>query len=379
MTYVHEREGWPKFRWDDGAMVPRLARVRHEQGLLLGKMESLGLATRDETSLAVLTRDVVKSSAIEGETLDTEEVRSSLARHLGLEVAGMKPSGRNVDGVVEMMLDATQKYETVLSEERLFGWHAGLFPTGWSGTKRIAVGCWRRKEAGAMQVVSGPIGRERVHFESPGAERLETEMAQFLDWFNRHRGDGADGDPVMKAGIAHLWFVTIHPFEDGNGRIARAIADMCLARADKSKQRFYSMSAQIEAERKDYYQKLETQQRSDLDITPWLEWFLACLGRAIGAAEATFDSVLRKSRLWESINRVPVNERQKTVINRMLEGFEGNLNTSKYAKLAKCSADTALRDIRELVERGILVQNAGGGRSTSYSLAASEESGKTDA
>mgnify|MGYP001373266807 CR=1 FL=1 len=368
MAYIHEREDWPRFRWDDGVLAPLLARVRHQQGLLLGKMESLGLATRDETSLAVLTRDVVKSSAIEGEALDTEEVRSSLARQLGLEVAGMKPSGRDVDGIVEMMLDATQKNELALTEERLFGWHAGLFPTGWSGTKRIAVGRWRPKEAGAMQVVSGPIGHERVHFEAPGAERLEAEMTRFLEWFNGNSGGGADGDPVMKAGIAHLWFVTIHPFEDGNGRIARAIADMCLARADRSKQRFYSMSAQIEAERKEYYLRLESQQRSDLDITPWLEWFLACLGRAIGAAEAIFESVRRKSRLWESINREPVNERQKVVINRMLEGFEGNLNTSKYAKLAKCSADTALRDIRELVERGILVQNEGGGRSTSYRL-----------
>lgn len=369
MVFAHQRADWPQFRWEDEVLAPKLSSVRHEQGLLLGKMETLALSTRDETNLAVLTRDVVKSSAIEGESLEVEEARSSLARRLGLEVAGMRPSGRDVDGIVEMMLDATQKYELPLDEARLFGWHAGLFPTGWSGTKRIAVGKWRTKEAGVMQVVSGPIGRERVHFEAPRAERLQSEMTRFLDWFNAAEGV----DPVMKAGIAHLWFVTIHPFEDGNGRIARAIADMCLSRADRSKRRFYSMSAQIEAESKEYYLRLETQQRGDLNITPWLDWFLACLGRAIGVAEATYEGVLRKSRLWESINRSPVNERQRLVINRLLEGFEGNLHTSKYAKLAKCSTDTALRDIRGLVGRGILVQNAAGGRSTSYRLAADAE------
>ncbi|MGH7242527.1 MAG: Fic family protein [Phycisphaerales bacterium] len=369
MTFVHEREDWPRFRWDDKVLAPLLARVRHAQGRLLGKMESLGLAMRDETSLSVLTRDVVKSSAIEGEKLDADEVRSSLARRLGLDVAGLKPSGRDVDGIVEMMLDATQKYELALTAERLYGWHAELFPAGWSGTSRIAVGKWRPKEAGAMQVVSGPIGRERVHFVAPEAERLDEEMQRFLTWFN----GGDPIDPVLRAGVAHFWFVTVHPFEDGNGRIARAIADMCLARADRSKQRFYSMSAQIEAERKEYFLRLETQQRSDVDITPWLEWFLACLERAIGAAEEAFASVLRRTRLWQALNHGSLNERQKAVINRMIEGFEGNLTTSKYAKLSKCSADSALRDIRELVEQGILAQNTAGGRSTSYRLAETAE------
>lgn len=373
VTYVHERPDWPRLRWEDRALAPRLAAVRHAQGLLVGRMQTFGLAARDEASLVMLTRDVVHSSAIEGERLEAEEVRSSLARRLGLEVAGLTPSGRNVDGVVEMLLDATQNHERPLTAERLYGWHAGLFPTGWSGTKRIAVGRWRPAEAGAMRVVSGPIGRERVHFEAPGAERLASEMATFLAWFN---SDGDGVDPVLRAGLAHFWFVTIHPFEDGNGRIARALADLWLARADRSSRRYYSMSAQIEAERKEYYLRLESQQRGEEDITPWLEWFLACLGRAIAAAEGVSAAVLRRARFWERVHAAPtpLNERQRGVVERMLDGFEGHLNTSKYAKLAKCSADTALRDIRELVERGILVRNAAGGRSTSYRLVLDEQS-----
>ncbi len=365
MSFIHERPGWPVFFWDASAVSSVLAAVRHKQGLLLGKMDALGFDLRAEASLTVLTSDVVNSSAIEGESLNPDEVRSSLARRLGLDAAGLPEAGRDVEGVVEMMLDATQHFEQPLSDERLFGWHASLFPTGRSGMRRIVVGAWRPDEAGAMQVVSGPIGREKVHYEAPGADLLEAEMSAFLDWFN----ETPPVDPVLKASIAHFWFVTIHPFEDGNGRIARAIADMALARADGTKERFYSMSSQIETERKEYYLRLESAQRGRLDITPWLEWFLGCLDRAIDGAQQTLSAVLYKAELWRWINRDPVNERQRLIINKMLNGFKGHMTTSKYAKLAKCSTDTALRDIRELVERAVLVQNPGGGRSTSYRLA----------
>ncbi len=369
MAYIHLRPNWPQFTWDSEKLAGKLADARHKQGRLLGRMEELGFDLRAEASLAVLTSDVVKSSAIEGEKLNPEEVRSSIARRLGLDVAGLPKAGRDVDGVVEMMLDGTRNFEKPLTSARLFDWHASLFPTGRSGMNRITVGAWRKTDAGAMQVVSGPLGRERVHFEAPHAERLESEMSKFIGWFN----SPPPIDPVLTAGIAHFWFVTIHPFEDGNGRIARAIADMALARADGTKDRFYSMSSQIEAERKQYYFQLETAQRGDLDITNWLEWFIGCLERAIVGADDTLDTVLRKARLWQQINRRPVNDRQRLVINRMLNGFKGVLSTSKYAKLAKCSTDTALRDIRELLARGILVQNPGGGRSTSYRLAEADE------
>ena len=331
-------------------------------------MQALGFDLRAEASLAMLTADVVKTSAIEGESLDPKEVRSSIARRLGLDVAGLPKASRNVEGIVEVMLDATGNFEIPLTKGRLFGWLAALFPTSHSGMLRIAVGTWRPKEAGPMQVVSGPIGRERVHFEAPDADRLDSEMRRFIDWFNASQSV----DPVLTAGIAHFWFVTIHPFEDGNGRIARAIADMALARADRTKDRFYSMSSQIEVERKDYYQNLETAQRGDVNITRWLAWFLECLGRAIDNAEEELAAVLNKAEMWQRINRRPVNERQRLVINRMLNGFEGFLTSSKYAKLAKCSHDTAARDIRELHERGILVRNPGRGRSTSFRLAEPE-------
>jgi len=308
---------------------------------------------------------VVKSSAIEGETLNPEEVRSSIARRLGLDVAGLPRAGRDVEGVVEMMLDATRRFGAPLTKERLFDWHASLFPSGRCGMRRITVGAWRTQDAGPMQVVSGPLGRETVHFEAPATDRLEKEMAQFIHWFNAP----APMDPVLMAGVAHFWFVTIHPFEDGNGRIARAIADMALARADGTQDRFYSMSSQIAAERRDYYSSLEAAQRGDGEITHWLAWFLGCLDRAIDAAGQTLAAVLHKARVWQRIHRHPVNDRQRLVINRMLEECKGFLTTSKCAKLAKCSTDTALRDIRELLERGILVQNPGGGRSTSYRLA----------
>jgi Fic family protein len=363
-AYIHERPDWPEFTWQSETLAETLASVRHRQGRLLGRMESLGFELRSEASLAVLTRGVVKSSAIEGEVLDAREVRSSIARRLGLSVAGLPRAGREVEGVVEMTLDATRNFEQGLSKKRLCAWHAALFPTGRSGMRAITVGAWRPRQAGAMQVVSGPFGRERVHFEAPAADRVPAEMSRFLKWFN----SPAATDPVLKAGIAHLWFVTIHPFEDGNGRIARAIADLALARADRTQDRFYSMSSQIEAERKDYYLWLERTQRGGLDITPWLDWFLSCLGRGIDKADQTLAAVLRKARLWQHINPQPVNDRQRLVINRLTDDFKGFLTTSKYAKLAKCSPDTALRDIRQLLQWGILVQNPAGGRSTSYRL-----------
>lgn len=384
MAFIHENPGWPEFTWDGEAIANPLAALRHKQGRLLGRMEGLGFDLRAEATLSVLTSDVVKSSAIEGEMLDPNEVRSSIARRLGLDAAGLPDAGRDVEGVVEMMLDGTRGFEKPLSKERLFDWHASLFPTGRSGMRRITVGAWRTNEAGAMQVVSGPIGRQRVHFEAPASERLDAEMTRFINWFNVGFNSGFNSgfnaapaiDPVLRAGIAHFWFVTIHPFEDGNGRIARAIADMALARADGTKDRFYSMSSQIEVERKDYYRRLEEAQRGDMNITAWLEWFLGCLDRAIDGADAALGTVLRKARMWERINRRPVHERQRVVINRMLDGFEGFLSTSKYAALAKCSPDTALRDIRELLDRGILVQNPGGGRSTSYRLGEPEGVGE---
>ena len=365
MTFIHEKPGWPQFSWDSEALSAPLAAVRHKQGKHLGKMEALGFDLRAEANLSVLTSEVVNSSAIEGEALNAEEVRSSIARRLGLDIAGLPEPRREVEGVVEMTLDATQNFGTPLTSERLFGWHASLFPTARSGMSRITVGAWRTKEAGPMQVISGPLGREKVHFEAPGADRIESEMARFLEWYNSPPAV----DPVFKAGIAHFWFVTIHPFEDGNGRIARAIGDMALSQADGTSDRFYSLSSQIEAERKEYYLQLEAAQRGDLDITGWLTWFFGCLDRAIGNAEKTLTTVLHKADLWRRINRRPVNNRQREVINRLLDGLEGFLTTSKYAKLAKCSQDTALRDIRELLERGIFVQNPGRGRSTSYRLA----------
>ncbi len=351
--------------WDTNAFVLKLADIRHRQGRLLGRMEGLGFIFKREASLTTLTNDIVKSSAIEGEHLNPEEVRSSIARRLGIDIAGLIPASRDVEGIVEMMLDATQQFFKPLTKERLFGWHAALFPTGRSGMHKITVGGWRKADADPMQVVSGPIGKEKVHFVAPNAERLEKEMARFLTWLERKD----DTDPIIRAGIAHLWFVTIHPFEDGNGRIARAIGDMALARADETQERFYSFSSQIETERKNYYNQLEKQQRATPDITDWLSWFLDCLGRAIDNAETTLSNVLFKAQLWERINQKPVNNRQRLIINRMLEdNFEGFINTSKYAKLARCSNDTALRDIQELKERSIFIQNPGAGRNTSYRL-----------
>jgi Fic family protein len=368
-TYIHAKAGWPKFTWDTEKLAAQLAAVRHKHGRLLGKMESLGFELQAEANLAVLTSDVVKSSAIEGEKLEPDQVRSSIARRLGLDIAGLPKASRDVEGIVEMMLDATRSFEKPLTKNRLFDWHASLFPTGRSGMSRITVGAWRTKEAGPMRVVSGPIGREKTHFEAPAADRLESETSQFIKWFNAPTAI----DPVIKAGIAHFWFVTIHPFEDGNGRIARALADMSLARADGTKDRFYSMSSRIEAERRDYYLQLESAQRAEMDITHWLAWFLSCLDRAIAGADETLGAVLHKARMWERINRRPINDRQRRVINRLLDGFTGFLSTSKYAKLAKCSSDTSLRDVQDLLDRRILIQNSAGGRSTSYRLGNPED------
>lgn len=334
----------------------------------MGHMDALGSPLKQEAVLQTLTEEVVKSSEIEGEKLDVSQVRSSIARRLGMDVGGLEPADRRVEGVVELILDATRHYDQPLTAERLFAWHASLFPTGRIGMRKIHVGAWRDDSTGPMQVVSGPIGRERVHFEAPPAAKLEGEMQVFLDWFNEH-STGADSDAVLNAGLAHLWFVTIHPFDDGNGRIARAIADLALARSEDSSQRFYSMSAQIRQERAAYYNLLEQTQKATMDVTAWMEWFLACLGRAIDGAQTTLAAVLSKARFWERLRAVPLNERQRLMLNRLLDGFEGKLTTSKWAKIAKCSSDTALRDILDLVERGILVRNPEGGRSTSYALA----------
>ena len=327
-------------------------------------MEALGFKLCQEAVLQTLTADVVKSSEIEGEFLDPEQVRSSIARRLGVDIAALKPADRNVEGIVEMMLEATQHYEQPLSDERLFAWHAALFPTGRSGMRKIMVGGWRDDSTGPMQVVSGPIGKEHVHFEAPAAAQLSGEMSAFIDWFN----GPPDTDEVLKAGLAHLWFVTIHPFDDGNGRIARALADMILARSENSPQRFYSMSEQIRKERNSYYDILELTQKGTMDVTQWIIWFLGCLDRAIENAQDLLAAVLSKARFWEHIRAISLNERQTQILNRLLEGFEGKLTTSKYAKLAGCSQDTALRDISSLVDQGILIRNPAGGRSTSYGL-----------
>ena len=365
-TYIHELPDWPRFRWDHEALATPLAGARHRQGRLLGQMEALGFKVREQAVLRALTDDVLKTSDIEGETLDADQVRSSLARRLGIDIGGLTPVDRHVEGVVEMMLDATQQYDRPLTHERLFAWQSALFPTGRSGMHPVTVGAWRDDRMAPMQVVSGPAGRERVHFEAPPAARLKDEMRAFLDWFN----DDLTTEAVLKAAQAHLWFVTIHPFGDGNGRIARAIADMALARSEDSSQRFYSMSAQIRQERGEYYRILEQTQHGTMDITPWMAWFLGCLTRAIEGATTAMSGVIAKARFWEKLHDVPLNARQRLVINRLLDGFDGNLTTSKWATLTKSSQDTALRDILWLVERGVLVRNAAGGRSTSYSLAA---------
>jgi Fic family protein len=362
--YVHQLTDWPRFNWDqDGLAVP-LADIRHRQGRLLGRMESLGFSLQREAELETLTLDVVKSSEIEGEHLNADQVRSSIARRLGMDIAGAVPADRNVEGVVDMMFDAIQHFDKPLTEERLFGWHAALFPTGRSGMRKITVGAWRDDADGPMQVVSGPMGKERVHYEAPAAPLLDKEMSRFLEWAN----EPGKIDPVLRAGLAHLWFVTIHPFDDGNGRIARAIADWSLARSEKSAQRFYSMSSQIRQERRAYYDILERTQKGPLDITPWMLWFLDCLGRAFEGTESTLATVLYKAQFWQKYEAVSMNDRQRLLLNNMLDGFEGILTSSKWAKIARCSQDTAIRDIQDLIVHGVLKKDSGGGRSTSYSL-----------
>lgn len=363
--YIYQHPDWPHFTWYKGQLSQLLGEVRYVQGRVVGRMEALGLSIRSEAMLQTLTQDVLKSTEIEGELLDPEQVWSSIARRLGMDIASLIPSDRHVEGVVEMMLDATQNYQEPLSKERLFGWQASLFPTGRSGMYKVITGTWREGDEEPMQVVSGPLGREKVHFQAPDASLIEEEMGKFLEWFNSETAL----DPVLKAGIAHLWFVTIHPFDDGNGRVARAIADMQLARADRGGQRYYSMSAQIRQERSTYYAILEKTQKGSLDITPWLEWFLTCLRTALSLADEKLEAVLQRARFWDRHAVTPLNERQRLLITRLQEGFEGKLTSSKWAKIAKCSQDTAGRDIQDLIRKGILEKEGAGGRSTSYTLA----------
>lgn len=364
-VYIHQQPTWPAFTWQPERLEPLLGAVRHRQGRVLGHMEALGFSLQAEALLQTLTLEALKSSEIEGERLPSDQVRSSLARRLGLDVAGLVPAERRVEGVVDMLLDATQGFAHPLTAERLGSWQAALFPTGRSGLQRIQVGAWRTGAKGPMQVVSGPPGREQVHFEAPAAEAVAAQMTQFLTWFNAD----LPLDAVLKAGIAHLWFVTIHPFEDGNGRVARALTELQLARADASAQRFYSLSAQMRLERNAYYSQLEAAQKGNLDITTWLDWFLACLSRALQATEHTLAKVLTKARFWERHAATTLNARQQRLLNQLLDGFEGKLTSSKWATITKCSQDTATRDIQTLLDYGILSKEAAGGRSTSYRLA----------
>lgn len=363
-TYIWQHTDWPHWRFDAPTLATSLADVHRAQGRLLGRMEGLGFELRDQATLQVLTEDVLKTSEIEGERLNPDAVRSSIARRLGVDIGALAPADRHVDGVVEMVLDATTQFAKPLTQERLFAWHAALFPTGYSGLSPIRTGNWRDDAAGPMQVVSGPIGRQKVHYEAPPSNSLSAEMLNFLLWFNVLQ----DTDPVLKAGLAHLWFVTIHPFEDGNGRIARAVGDMALARSEQSPQRFYSLSAQIQRERKDYYDLLESTQKGTLDVTDWLSWFLGCLQRAINGAEVTLSVVMVKADFWKRWAGTPLNERQIKLINRLLDGFDGKLTSSKWAAIAKCSPDTALRDANDLITRGLMRKSESGGRSTSYEL-----------
>jgi Fic family protein len=364
IMYIHQLKNWPEFFWDSEKITPLLAKVRHRQGKLAGRMEAMGFKLCEEASLKTLTLDVVKSNEIEGNLLDQEQVRSSIARKLGIDIGGLVAADRNVEGVVEMILDATQNHEQALTAERLFAWHAALFPTGHSGMYKIVTGNWRDNEKGPMQVVSGPMGREKVHFEAPDAGILAKEMDLFLEAVNK----SADTDPVLMAAVAHLWFVTIHPFDDGNGRIARAIADMLLARSDGSKQRFYSMSARIELDKKNYYDMLERTQKGSLDISAWIEWFLKCLDEALISAETTLASILKRASFWDHIAGIALNERQHFMINKLTDDFFGNLTSSKWAKMMKCSQDTALRDIQDLVQKEVMIKEESGGRSTCYIL-----------
>ncbi len=364
MPFIHQENNWPNFTWKNDEIINLLSEARNLQGRLIGKMESLGFDLRNEALLDTLTLDVLKSSEIEGEYLNPDQVRSSIARRLGMEIAGSVESDRNIDGVVEMMVDATQNCFKPLTSERLFDWHAALFPTGRSGMYKITVADWRKDTTGPMQVVSGALGKEMVHFQAPDSIIVEKEMNQFLDWFNNN----LKIDLVIKAAIAHLWFVTIHPFEDGNGRITRALTDMLLAQSDKSNQRFYSMSAQIRIERKQYYEILEKTQKGSLDITDWIKWFLNCLINSLKSTDSVLIRVIFKGDFWTKHSKTSINERQKKLLNKLLDGFDGKLTSSKWAKIAKCSKDTAIRDINDLIDKNILQKEAAGGRSTNYEL-----------
>lgn len=366
--YIHERADWPHLTWDHALLAVPLAEVRGQQGRLLGRMAALGFPQREEATLETLTQDAITSSAIEGERLDTEQVRSSVARRLGIDIGGSPHIDRQVEGIVDITFDATRKYARLLDADRLFAWHAALFPAGRSGLARITVGAWRAAGSGPMQIVSGPVGREKVHYEAPAPDRVPGEMARFLAWIEDATGD----DPVIKAALAHFWFVTIHPFEDGNGRIARALTDLLLARGEGSPQRFYSMSAQIRRERGAYYRVLEVCQRGPTDVTPWIAWFLDCLGRAIATSDETLAAVLQKAHFWEVHAHMPLSDRQRLLLNRLLDGFSGKLTSAKWAKIAGVSQDTAQRDINDLLERRLLIRSAAGGRSTSYELASLE-------
>nr|WP_295782376.1 Fic family protein [Rhodoferax sp.] len=362
--YIWQLPEWPHLTYDAATLAAPLAQVHRAQGQLMGRMAELGLAQREQATLQVLTQEVIKTSEIEGERLSLDAVRSSIARRLGLDIGALAPSDRHVDGVVDVVLDATRSFDQPLTAERLFGWHAALFPTGYSGRSRITVAAWRTDASGPMEVVSGPVGREKVHFTAPPASTLSGQTAAFLDWFEA----APLGDAVIKAGLAHLRLVTLHPFDDGNGRISRAVGDMALARAEGTAQRFYSLSAQLQRERKDYYDQLEATQKGPLDVTPWLNWFLGCLLRAVQGADATLAGVLDKAQFWQRWAGTPMNGRQTQVLNRVLDGFEGKLSNAKWAALGKCSADTALRDINDLLARGVLRRLEGGGRSTGYVL-----------
>jgi Fic family protein len=363
--FIYQHKNWPDFKWDSGKLIDALGEVRNIQGRLLGKMGCLGFELRNEAALDTMTLEVVGSSEIEGVTLDKEQVRSSVARHLGIDIAGSLESDRNVEGIVDMMIDATQNYRLVLSEERLFAWHSALFPSGRSGIRKIIVASWRTDSRGPMQVVSGAIRKEKAHFQAPEANLVAGEMKRFIEWFNRED----DTDLVLKSAVAHLWFVTIHPFDDGNGRIARALTDQLLARSDKSSQRFYSMSARIQLERKEYYRILEKTQRGDPEITDWLRWFLNCLHNALKSTESIHTRVMHKAAFWNTHSTKILNTRQQLMLNRILDGSEGKLTSSKWAGITKCSADTALRDIQDLMVKGILKKDEkAGGRSTNYKL-----------
>ncbi len=362
--FIWEQPNWPVWQFEEGTLAMSLANVRHAQGRLLGRMQALGFALRDQATLAALTADVLNTSEIEGLPLNPDAVRSSLARRLGVEIGALTHADRHVEGIVETVLDATHQFDKPLTRKRLFGWHAALFPSGYSGLSKIRTAAWRDDADGAMQVVSGPIGRQKVHYQAPPANCLSAEMTVFLTWFN---GEQAL-DPVIKAGLAHLWFVTIHPFDDGNGRIARAIGDMGLARSEKTAQRFYSLSAQIQRERRDYYDLLEKTQRGEMNVTAWLAWFLACLGRAIDEADELLKQVLVKAQFWERCADVQLNARQIKLLNKMLDGFDGKLTSAKWANIAKCSPDSALRDINDLIARDLLKKSDSGGRSSSYEL-----------